>query len=202
MPTAPDTEIHSPSPSVPWRDRAARLFLYLVGSPTVPLVVGVLLVASAGYVGLRSLGVPLPTLGRPSVVVFDPVRFLNAQRAAASLMAMSPSANTAFTLTQVAKQAEATIQDEAHGALVLVRQSVVVPGDIPDITDAVLRRFGLPTDVPTVHTSGGELVDVAPTDNAFGAGKGREDYRLELQQRTQQIMAEDGKRATQANMVP
>lgn len=174
--------------------------------PKAPLWAGVVILSVAGAVvfALKGPSVSLGVLNRPAVVLFDPVRFINAQRAAASFLAMTPNADTALALTQVAKQAELVIQDEAHGAVVLVKQAVVAPVGIPDITDAVLTRFGLPTNVPTITNKLAEesLEDIAPTDNAFSAGKLREDYRLELDARRNKLAAEQAKQIDQNNILP
>ncbi|GBG14414.1 glucose-6-phosphate isomerase [Novimethylophilus kurashikiensis] len=186
-------------PVLTLKDRVFGLFSH----PKAPLVVGVAMVVGlAGFV-MHRMHVSLP-IGRPAIVVFDPVRFVNAQRAAASILASNPSADMTLTLTQVAKQSEAVIREEAHGAVVLVKQAVVVPDDVPDITDAVLERFGLPTSVPTVSTQPSKIMleNVAPTDSSLSVGKLREDYRLELQQRSQQLLADDNKRNKQEQALP
>ena len=186
--------------SVTWK---ATLTCWL-SHPNTPIIAGVLFVGALAVFGLNKSGYRLSALtGRPNIVVFDPVRFANSQRATASLLASMPSANLSFTLTQVAKQAEAVILEEAHGSVVLVKQAVVVPVGLEDITDAVLNRFGLPTNVPTVTIRPGEsAVDVAPTDSMFSTGKLREDYRLELQRRSGALVEEDNKRDAQTRMVP
>jgi hypothetical protein len=132
------------------------------------------------------------------------VRFTNAQRAAASIMAVSPNADVALTLTQVAKQAEVVIREEANGAVIIVKQAIVAPEDIPDITDAVLVRFGLPTNAPTITTDlrAEGLEDIAPTDSAFSQGKLREDYRLELEEKRERLKDQQARAAGQANVLP
>ncbi|HDR9103498.1 hypothetical protein [Paraburkholderia sp. A3RO-2L] len=177
--------------------------------PKAPLAAGVLvLVVAAGAVAWHFRGSPtsLLSMGHPSIVTFDPVKFTNAQRAAASILAASKDADVALSLTQVAKQAEPVIREEAHGAVVLVKQAVVAPdGYIPDITNAVLERFGLPTTVPTVTTpvaNPENLEDIAPTDSAFSAGKLREDYRMELDAQRAKAAAQQAKQDKQSAMIP
>lgn len=175
----------------------------LLSHPKAPLIAGALFFLGAGLFVTNKMNVSMPGLGAPSIVVFDPVRFQNAQRAAASILAANPSADISLTLTQVAKHAETVIKEEAGGAIVLVKQAVVAPEGMPDITDAVLERFGLPTSVPTVRTSiGDDIESVAPTDSAFSEGKLREDYRLEIQQRTQAIQAEILNKTQQERALP
>lgn len=205
--TQDDTKQPSPIPNATDEPRYSRWLTRLArwaSHPKAPLVAGGALLLTVTIIGFELSGQHLPSFGKPAIVVFDPIKFINAQRAAASFMAASPSADTAFTMTQVARQAEAVIREEAHGAIVLVKQTVVVAEDLPDITDAVLRRFGLSTAVPTVHTKPGalSLESIAPTDSSFSAGKLSEDYRMDLQQRTEQLMLEDQKTNKQATLVP
>ncbi|KVP65549.1 hypothetical protein WJ96_04055 [Burkholderia ubonensis] len=178
----------------------------VLAHPKAPLWAGAAILAIAGAAALYLKGPALSvgSFGRPAFVLFDPVRFTNAQRAAASIMAVSPNADTALALTQVAKQAEAVIRQEAHGAVVLVKQAVVAPEGMPDITEAVLERFGLPTNVPTITTnlSDDSLESIAPTDNAFSQGKLREDYRLELEGKRARLAEQQTRQAGQANILP
>lgn len=179
----------------------------LVGAlvhPKAPYVFGAAVLLAVGVGAYVHKGASMLPFAKPDVVLFDPVRFTNAQRAAASILAVSPNADVALSLTQVAKQAEVVIQEEAHGAVVLVKQAVVAPNGIPDITDAVLERFGLPKDVPTITTrvDTETLEGLAPTDNAFSEGKLREDYRLELEAKRSRIAAEQAKQVGQSNILP
>lgn len=175
----------------------------LLSDGRAPLVLGGIVLALAAIVTVRHFA-PAAGFGRPSIVVFDPVKFINAQRAAASILAVNPSADLTLTMTQVAKQSEGVIREEAHGALVLVKQSVVVPDNLPDITDNVLKRFGLPTTVPTVSMKPSDmsLDALAPTDGAYQAGRYKEDYMLELQSRDKQREAQAAKADAQAKLVP
>jgi hypothetical protein len=177
----------------------------LLTHPKAPYWFGTAVLVVAGAVAFHLKG-PVAHLSPfgASIVTFDPVRFNNAQRAAASILIMRPDADAALTMTQVAKQAENVIREEAHGAVVLVRQTVVAPDGIPDITEAVLNRFGLPTNVPTITTDVklDALEDVAPTDSAFSSGKLREDYRLELEAKRAKLAEKQAKDTGQANILP
>ncbi|WP_144267678.1 hypothetical protein, partial [Comamonas thiooxydans] len=118
-------------------------------------------------------------IGGAKIVLFDPVKFMNSQRAAASILLSTPDADLALTMTQVASQAEAVIKEEADGAIILIKQAVVLPAGIPDITDRVLKRFGLSTTVPTVNTVKlDSLANVAPTDHAFTDFAREEETRM------------------------
>ena len=139
----------------------------------------------------------------PRVVVFDPVKFMNAQRAAVSIMALRPNGDTAFVITQVAKQAEAVILEEARGAVVLVKQAVVVPGSIEDITDKVLIRFDLPVDVPTVSLNLPEtMLNVAPTDYSFSNEEASDNYKEELLRRREAVAEKLSGESAQKGAVP
>lgn len=180
---------------------SAGLIRKWLGSPNAPLwIAGVVLVAALGFAGYKHL----PRIGgAPNVVVFDPVRFINAQRAAASILSTQPNADLALTMTQVAKKAEAVILEEADGAVILVKQAVVAPETLRDITDDVLKRFGLPTKVPTVTVSPTlSLESLAPTDSSFSPGALREDYRMELEKRSLDAAVAEEKKSAQERLIP
>lgn len=98
--------------------------------------------------------------GAQAFVVIDVVKLINAQRALASrLLAGEAVSESVTTLTRAGEQTNAAIAGAALEAVgpgrvpvVLVKQAVVqAPGvALPDITDAVLARLGLPTDAPSV----------------------------------------------------
>lgn len=107
-----------------------------------------------------------PAQSALQVVVFDIVKFQNAQRRVASVFLSSSSGSAeqgeaSLTLRNVPARVRQEIDSEANGAVVLVKQGVVSTG-YADITDAVLKRLGLPTDVPTQNPVSAAL-DVAPT---------------------------------------
>lgn len=209
------TELHTPQQdSAPQETEAAvpptpTLKSRIGGAlshPKAPLWAGVAVLAIAGatMVWAKHPSFSLNPFARPAIVTFDPVRFINAQRAVASIIAVKPDADSSLALMQVAKQAEPVIREEAHGAVVLVKQAVVAPEGIPDITDAVLERFGLPTAVPTISTSvsNESLESIAPTDNDFTDGKLREDYRMELDAKRRQVAQQQNIKQSQANVLP
>lgn len=183
------------------KERLSGLLMH----PKAPYWFGGALLVAASAVAFH-FKAPTTSLNpfRAAIVTFDPVRFANAQRAAASILAIRPDADASLTLTQVAKQAEPVIRQEAHGAVVLIKQAVVAPEGVPDITDAVLNHFGLPTNVPTITTDVkfDDLEAVAPTDAAFSNGKLREDYRLELESKRAKLVEKQAKDAGQANILP
>lgn len=153
--------------------------------PTAPYVMALIILGSAGAAAYQiKYGFSNPfagssKIGSTDIVLFDPVKFMNAQRAAASILLNAPDADLALTMTQVASQAESVIKEEAGGAIVLIKQAVVVPVGIPDITDRVLKRFGLSTTVPTVSTMKFDsLANVAPTDHAFTEFAKEEEERM------------------------
>lgn len=102
--------------------------------------------------------------GAPTVVTFDVVRYANAQRAVASafLKPGSDQASANELLMNLSERTRATINDVAGaGTLVVLKQSVV-QGSTRDITEEVLEKLGLPTNVPTSDGVAYTL-DVAPT---------------------------------------
>ena len=182
----------------------AGAFSRMISSPKAPLaffgalVLGVLLLLGGKYAG----NLTLPGLS-PRVVVFDPVKFMNSQRAAVSVLAVRPNSTLEFSIAQVAKQAEAVILEEAKGAIVLVKQAVVVPTSAVDITDRVLVRFGLPTDVPTMTMNHSDsLMDVAPSNYSFSPQETSDTYKEELLQRSQRISAEVNGAKSQEGALP
>lgn len=189
-------------------EASTSLFSKVTGWFSTPNAPYIIFTAVVVVAGLFTLNAYKPNLfkfsfGSPTIVVFDPVKFLNAQRAAAAIMATNPNAEMSLTLTQVAKQAEEVIAEEANGALVLVKQAVVGASQYPDLTDRVLRRFGLETNVPTVTIKPGlSMSDIAPTDLSMGSGQIREDYRMELKAKAD-VMRENVKNAgSQIDIVP
>ena len=174
-------------------------------TPNAPYIIFGLVVAIAALFTVHAVKPNLLrfNIGAPPIVVFDPVKFLNAQRAAAAIMATNPNAELSLTLTQVAKQAESVIAEEANGALVLVRQAVVGADRYTDITDRVLQRFGLDTKVPTVTIKQGlSMSDIAPTDFSMGSGQIREDYRMELNAKASEMRDNVKKAGNQIDIVP
>lgn len=147
----------------------------------------------------------LSSFGSAKIVTFDPVKFLNAQRAAASILASNPSADLALTITQVARQAEDVIREEAKGATVIVKQAVVLAEDHPDITDKVLNRFGLPTEVPSISTpvvDSESLENLAPSNTAFGRAQKAEDLRERFKGEERSINSELELLDKQLNLIP
>lgn len=151
--------------SFDWRD-------YL---PAAAAVLATSLIAATLVLGVLKLSGQLErspaNLQADQVVVFDVVKYVNAQRAVASSL-LGPDTNARLDastlLLTISKRAKSSILKIAGpGTVVLVRQAVI-QGDAPDITDAVLIDLGLPTEVPTE----------APTDYVTGgksplAGPGR-----------------------------
>lgn len=114
--------------------------------------------------GILKMTGKLNNNGSVSVVVFDVVKFANAQRALAStFIGKREEAGEAGTLLlSLSKKTTATIERIAGpGTLVLVKQGLV-SGAQRDITNDVLTELGLPTDVPTVDPVR-YMEEVAPT---------------------------------------
>lgn len=131
-----------------------ELLPYLVGTVVVAVVATLLLLRAS------------PTAGAaPKVVTFDVVKYMNAQRQVASAFLSGTPAQNAETgtlLLSVSRRTRAVIAEVAGpDTLVMVKQGVV-QGHGRDITDEVLTKLGLPTDVPT-QDAAGALLDEAPT---------------------------------------
>lgn len=180
QPTAAQDQAPEPSypSSGPGQEKAGG-WRALIESVWLPkALIGVFgMVAVAAGVNMYSPGalssLALGAGSSPGIVTFDPVKFLNAQRAAASILAANPNADLALTITQVATKTDAVIAQHAGGAVVVVRQAVI-SGTARDITDDVLRDFGLPTNVPTITTNTtrsakNALSDLAPSDLGFSS---------------------------------
>lgn len=173
-------------------EKKVSLLTRILNNPKAPFYIGGL-IAVGVLAFAASQALPIKNIsfsGAPRIVAFDPVKFLNAQRAAASILAVRPSADLALTMTQVAKQSEAVILEEANGAIVVVKQALVVPDSVEDITDSVLRRFGLSTEVPTVSTDftprSDEILDldltsIAPSNTSISKEREAEDRRLQYE---------------------
>jgi hypothetical protein len=105
-----------------------------------------------------------PSVGSPSVVTFDVIQYGNAQRAVASAFlknsADQVSANE-MLLNLSERTRKAIAEAAGPGTLVVLKQSVV-QGATRDITEEVLTKLGLPTNVPTSNAVAYTL-DVAPT---------------------------------------
>lgn len=102
--------------------------------------------------------------GRVDAVTFDVVRFSNAQRAVASAFIKKDQdiAEANDLLLGLSERTRKTIADVAGpNTMVLVKQSVVQGVEV-DITEEVLKRLGLPLNVPTSDGAAYAL-DVAPT---------------------------------------
>lgn len=119
--------------------------------PHLALTMALAVVLSIAAVVAMSRFVPSLAL-QPRVVTFDVFRYLNAQRAVASTF-LRPGGDQ-FSASQLladmptkTKQAIAAVA--GPGALVVIKQAVV-QGETEDITTAVLRKLGLPTNVPSV----------------------------------------------------
>ncbi|MHB0929172.1 MAG: hypothetical protein ACYC3W_09790 [Candidatus Nanopelagicales bacterium] len=143
------------------------------------------------------------SLGSANIVSFDVIKLGNAERAIASGLIGPQTADTSdngVLLMQVSKRVTAAIQQEAHGAVVIVKQAVV-SGDIPDITDAVLKNLGLPVKVPEVNPMR-YLTKEIPTDLGFSVQAISQDTHLSIQRNIQQARAVAEQAQGTAKLVP
>lgn len=141
-----------------------------IGEQALPIL-GIAALACGLTLGALKLTGNLPTrpaggaLSGDQVVVFDIIKYNNAQRAVASKLlgaAEGERLEAGSMLMELGRRARGTIEKIAGpNRVVLVKQAVLV-GAAPDITDAVLLELGLPTDVATVSPAD-VLGDTAPT---------------------------------------
>jgi hypothetical protein len=132
------------------RAEVARWLLEDAPQVLIIAMVAAAVVLLANFGLARSGG---PSLSGSRIVSFDVVKLGNAERAVASGLLGTQSANSsdnALLLMQVSKRVQSVIHQQAHGAIVVVKQAVV-DGNVPDITDSVLTELGLSTKVPDIN---------------------------------------------------
>ena len=146
------------------------LWPYLLGTVLVTASLVILVLKLTG--NLNQATNPDITIGGSPVVVFDVIKLANSQRSVASsfLGGNSDKAmDASILLTNVNKKvADVIVSVAGKSTVVLVKQSIVYSPDVPDITNAVLEKLGLPTNVPTAG-SDSFLQNIAPTDFSFGS---------------------------------
>jgi len=129
-----------------------------------PFLVMTALVAVVAVLLIMRFAAPSVTGAAPAVVTFDVIRYANAQRAVASAF-LKPNADQVSaneTLMNLSERTRTVIEEVAgRNTLVVLKQSVV-QGSTQDITEEVLTKLGLPTDVPTSDAVAYTL-DTAPT---------------------------------------
>ena len=127
-----------------------------------PFLTGTVLVTLLCVILLLRFGHFLPTTN-VNAVTFDIVKFSNAQRAVASaFLKKSDVAQANDLLLGLSDRTRKAITDIAGpNTIVLVKESVA-QGVSRDITDDVLKKLGLPVNVPTSDAAAYTL-DVAPT---------------------------------------
>lgn len=130
-------------------------YLLCTAALTAAFVLGIV---RLGHVGIHQGG------GVGNVVTFDIIRYGNAQRAfAAKLKFLSNTdGQDAATLMDLSKKTRASIAKIAGNSTVILKQAVV-QGDVPDITEDVLKDLGLPTNAPTQDPAA-IAIDEAPTN--------------------------------------
>lgn len=131
------------------------LLPYLLGTAlvTATLVLGILRFTGGGG--------SVSSFNDSHMVQFDVVKYSNAQRAIASAYLKDANNDNSTLLLDLSKKTHESIDKYAKGRMVVLKQAIV-QSTAPDITDAVLKDLGLPTNVPTQDPSTYAL-DVAPT---------------------------------------
>lgn len=142
-----------------------------------PFLAMTALVAFMAVVLFLRLASPAMT-GSPSVVTFDVLRYANAQRAVASafLKKSADQVSANESLMNLSERTRTAIAEAAGPHTLVVLKQAVVQGATRDITEEVLTKLGLPTNVPTADAVAYTL-DVAPTA-MFGPPTGRKIVKL------------------------
>lgn len=128
-----------------------------------PFLIGTVLVSVLVVIALMRF---MPGVGAGgSVASFDVIKYTNAQRAVASSF-LGKNADIGGTneilLNMPARTREAIASVAGPGTLVVIKQAVV-QGQTADITDEVLTKLGLPTNVPTADATAYVMDNYAPT---------------------------------------
>lgn len=149
----------------------ARAEPWLFRGTVAALAAAVLWVAVPAAARHGLLGGLTPTLGAERVVVFDAVKFANAQRkvAAAFLRNDMPAVSNPLAVQEETQHVIRAIA--GRGTIVLLKQAVLLT-DVPDITNDVLRAMKLPTDVPSFDPAK-VVLDPAPTQLFTAPGASR-----------------------------
>lgn len=144
-------------------DETNPSFMDLLG-PLAPFLAATVLVAVVVTSAVQRYVPQLAPRVSVAVVSFDVIKYTNAQRAVASSF-LRPGADVSapneLLLNLPERTREAIRAVAGPGALVVVKQAVV-QGQTVDVTDEVLKRLGLPVNVPTADGTAYSL-DVAPT---------------------------------------
>lgn len=102
--------------------------------------------------------------GSASFVTVDAVKITNAERAVASSLfnqgLNGGNQDAIVSLNDFGKKVTAEIEKIADGRTVIVKQAVV-SGNVPDITDDVLKGLNLPMNAPSIDIS--KQLEMAPT---------------------------------------
>lgn len=120
------------------------------------------IVTVTGLVALQYLR-PASQSNAPFVTV-DAVKITNAERAVASSLfnqgLNGGNQDAIVSLNEFGKKVTAEINKVADGRTVIVKQAVV-SGNVPDITDDVLKGLNLPMNAPSIDIS--KQLEMAPT---------------------------------------
>lgn len=141
----------------PTTKELAKLLAPFLAMTALVAVMAVLLI-------FRFMGSPASLGGTPAVVSFDVMRYANAQRAVASAF-LKPGADQTSaneTLLGLSERTRKVIEEAAGPGTLVVLKQAVIQGQTRDITEEVLTKLGLPTNVPTSDGAAYTL-DVAPT---------------------------------------
>lgn len=131
----------------------------------------VFLAVVTGFVLYFCLVLTQPT--KNGFVTFDTVKYINARRQMVTQLLGKNDAKKQEAISVLAGVQKTTmplIKKIADGRLVIVKQALVIDGQVPDITDQVLKKLGLPVNAATVqpqNPSENKLMTPYGTSNAY-----------------------------------
>ncbi len=142
----------------------------------------------------------VPQMSPPSIVAFDVTRLANAQRALAAGL-LGQDSDALLSLSRIGRESEVAIREIAGPDTVVLVKQAIVTGEVLDITDAVLTRLGLPTNVPTVDPMR-YLKDLAPTELSLSASRLVVEDRARQAVRNHEDRVQDAKDSRLEKLLP
>lgn len=144
--------------------------------------IGFSIALSLAAINMSYFGSPSKTTIRPefvpgdAVVTFDSAKYLNARRAGmAKLLNLVESGDENVpppsVINDIDKHAREKIEKLANGRLVIVTQALSISGQVPDITDQVIRELGLPETKVTIVSDVEDMASNYSTSDIYALAK-------------------------------
>lgn len=142
----------------------------------------------------------------PGFVAFDTVKYMSARRDMTIRLLGSDAElkqEAVSVLARVEKNTMAVIDKLANGRTVIVKQAMVVDGQVDDITDDVLAELGLPTTAVTIAPQSPDRIltpysiseDYAQAEKEHEAWEAQESARkAEVINRQREVIADQERR--------